>query len=165
VRRLLLPLFVGLIAAVSAFIVTTSAGLPERVASHFARGGQANGWMPHDAYLAFILSAAIGVPLVLVVALAWLPRVFPRAVNLPSRAYWFEPERRDATLATLAAFAWAFGCVLTLLVAGLHWAVVRANASTPPALEESTLNALLAAFVFSIACWILAWVLRFRRPR
>jgi uncharacterized membrane protein len=164
-RRFLLPLFIGLIVAVSAFIVTTSAGLPERVASHFARGGQANSWMPRDAYLAFILFAAIGVPLVLVVALAWLPRVFPRTVNLPNRAYWFEPERREATLATLSAFAWAFGCVLTLLVAGLHWAVVQANASTPPALAESTVDALLAAFVLAIGCWVLAWVLRFRRPR
>jgi uncharacterized membrane protein len=163
--RFLLPLFVGLIAAVSAFIVTTSAGLPRRVASHFARGGQANGWMSHEAYLAFILSTAIGVPLILVVALAWLPRVFPRSVNLPNRAYWFEPERRGATLATLAAFAWAFGCVLTLLVAGLHWAIVQANSATPPALEESTVNSLLAAFVLAIACWILAWRLRFRRPR
>jgi uncharacterized membrane protein len=164
-RRFLLPLFIGLIVAVSAFIVTTSAELPERVASHFARGGQANGWMPRDAYLGFILLAASGVPLVLVFALAWLPRVFPRAVNLPNRAYWFEPERRDATLATLSAFAWAFGCVLTLLVAGLHWAVVQANALTPPVLAASTVNTLLVAFVLAIACWILAWALRFRRPR
>jgi uncharacterized membrane protein len=164
-RRFLLPLFIGLIVAVGAFIVTTSAGLPERVASHFARGGQANGWMQRDAYLGFILSAAIGLPLVLVASLAWLPRVFPRAVNLPNRAYWFEPERRNATLATLSAFAWAFGCVLTLLVGGLHWAVVQANSATPPALEASTVNALLSAFVLAIACWILAWLLRFRRPR
>jgi hypothetical protein len=120
--------------------------------------------MLRDAYLGFILFAAIGVPLLLVVALAWLPRLFPRAVNLPNRAYWFEPERRDATLATLSAFAWAFGCVLTLFVAGLHWAVVEANAATPPTLAGSTVNALLAAFVLAIAGWILAWILRFRRP-
>lgn len=164
-RRFLVPLFIGLIFAVGAFIVTTSAGLPERVASHFARGGQANGWMPRDAYLGFILFAAIGVPLVLVVALAWLPRMFPRAVNLPNRAYWFEPERREGTLGALSTFAWAFGCVLTLLVAGLHWAVVQANSGTPAVLAVSTVDVLLTAFALAIACWILAWVLRFRRPR
>ena len=164
-RRFLAPLFVALLAAVGAFILATSAELPERVASHFVRGGQANGWMPRDAYLVFILIVAIGVPLVVVALLAWLPRVFPRVVSLPNGAYWLEPERRDATLRSIGGFAWAFGCVLTLFIGGVHAALIAANARTPPALSESALEALLAAFLLAIAGWVAAWCLRFRRPR
>jgi hypothetical protein len=158
-------LFVALVTAGAAFIVATSGSLPERVASHFARGGQANGWMPREAYVSFILGAAVVVPFVLVALLAWLPHAFPRAVNLPNRAYWLAEERRDATLASLSAFAWTFGALLVLLIAGLHWAVVEANASRPPVLAESAVDALLAGFGLSIGVWILAWYLRFRRPR
>ncbi len=164
-RRFLLPLFVAILASAVVFILATSAGLPERVASHFARSGQANGWMPRETYVPFILGAAVLVPLIVVTLLAWLPRVAPRAVNLPNRAYWLEPSRRDATLESLSAFAWSFGSVLTLLISGLHWAVVRANASAPPRLAETTVNSLLAAFAIAIGVWILAWYLRFRRPR
>lgn len=164
-RRLAPLLVVALVAAGAAFIVATSGNLPERVASHFARGGQANGWMPREAYVAFILGAAVLIPFVLVALLAWLPHAFPRAVNLPNRAYWLAEERRDATLASLSAFAWTFGALLVLLIAGLHWAVVEANASRPPVLAESAVDALLAGFGLSIGVWILAWYLRFRRPR
>lgn len=164
-RRLVPLLVVALVAAGAAFIVATSGNLPERVASHFARGGQANGWMPREAYVAFILGAAVLIPFFLVALLAWLPLAFPRAVNLPNRVYWLAEERRDATLASLSAFAWTFGALLVLLIAGLHWAVVEANASRPPVLAESAIYALLAGFGLSIGVWILAWYLRFRRPR
>lgn len=157
-------LFVALVVTGAAFIVATSGNLPERVASHFARGGQANGWMPRETYVGFILGAAVLVPLVLVALLAWLPHAFPRAVNLPNRAYWLAEERRAATLASLSTFAWMFGVLLVVLVSGVHWAVVEANASHPPVLAESVLDALLAGFGLSIGVWILAWYLRFRRP-
>jgi uncharacterized membrane protein len=164
-RRFLLPLFVALLVGAAAFIAVTSTTLPERVASHFARGGQANGWMPRESYVVFILGAAVLVPAVLVTLLAWLPRVFPRAINLPNRAYWFEPTRRDATLKSLSAFAWSFGSALCVLIAGLHWAVVQANAANPPMLAEASVNALLAGFATTLCVWIVAWFLRFRRRR
>jgi uncharacterized membrane protein len=163
-RRLLPLFFIVLVAGGAAFIVVTSGNLPERVASHFARGGQANGWISRTAYVGFILAAAVLVPFVLVALLAWLPRAFPRAVNLPNRAYWFGEERRDATLASLSAFAWTFGALLVLLIAGVHWAVVEANATRPPVLAERAVDALLAGFGLSIGVWIVAWYLRFRRP-
>jgi hypothetical protein len=163
-RRFLPLLFLGLVVAGATFVAATSADLPERVASHFARGGRANGWMPRNAYIGFILGAAVLVPSVVAALIAWLPRAFPRAVNLPNRAYWFEEERRDATLASLSAFAWGFGCALVILVAGMHWAVVQANTSRPPVLNETAVDALLGGFALVLGVWILAWYLRFRRP-
>lgn len=164
-RRLLVPLSLALILGSGIFVLATSLALPDRVASHFVPGGRANGWMPRETYLIFILTAAVLVPLVLVAMLAWLPRAFPRFVNLPNRDYWFEPDRRETTLAALSAFAWGFAGVISVLVAGLHRAVVDANASEPPVLQESTVYARRAAFTVAIGGWLLAWVLRFRRPR
>ena len=44
----------GLCLVVAPIVVwTTSAQLPARVASHFARGGYANGFMSQDAYVVF----------------------------------------------------------------------------------------------------------------
>jgi hypothetical protein len=57
-----------------------------------------------------------------------------------------------------------FGVLLVVLVSRVHWAVVEANASHPPVLAESVLDALLAGFGLLIGVWILAWYLRFRRP-
>ena len=163
-RRLAPLVFVALLVASAAFIVATWGHLPERVASHFAPGGQANGWMPRETYVGFILGAAVLVPSLLVALLAWLPRAFPRSVNLPNRAYWFADERRDATVATLSAFAWSFGALLVALVTGVHWAVVEANARRPPVLAGGTIETLLVGFGVAIGAWILAWYLRFRRP-
>jgi hypothetical protein len=163
-RRLIIPLFFALLGGSAVLIVATSSALPDRVASHFARGGQANGWMARETYVAFMLGAGVLLPILLVALLAWLPRAFPGAVNLPNRAYWLEAERRDATLASVSSFAWTFGSMLAALIAGVHWAVVQANANVPPRLSESTLEALLIAFGAVLAVWILAWYLRFRRP-
>lgn len=163
-RRFVAPLFFVLLGASALFIIGTSEALPERVASHFARGGEANGWMPRETYVAFILIAALGVPLALVALLAWLPRAFPNAVNLPNRAYWFATERREATLASFSSFAWVFGSLLAALMAGVHWAILRANAGTPPRFPESAFWALLIGFGSILAIWLAAWYLRFRRP-
>jgi hypothetical protein len=164
-RRYFASAGLAVVVGAGAFILATSAALPEQVASHFVHGGQANGWMPRATYVGFMVAAAVVVPLVLVTMLAWLPRIFPRAINLPNRDYWFDVERRDATLASLSAFAWGFASAIALLVAGLHRAVVAANDSNPPILSETTVDALLAGFVLVLTAWIVAWFVRFRRPR
>ena len=141
-KRSLFPVFLAALVVAATFIAVTSSALPARVASHFVRGGEANGWMTRESYVAFILGVALGVPLFVATLIAWLPRAFAGAVNLPNRAYWFAPERREGTLASLAAFAWSFGAALALLLAGLHWTVVAANAHTPPRLEDGAVAAL-----------------------
>jgi len=73
-RRLTPWLYIAVVVACAAFIVSTSGDLPERVASHFGRDGQANGWMPREMYVRFILGAAVLVPLILV-ALLWIFRL------------------------------------------------------------------------------------------
>ena len=73
-RRLFLPLFFALAIAVTATILATSGMLPERVASHFASGGAANGWMSREAYVLIVLAMATLLPLFIVAMMARLPR-------------------------------------------------------------------------------------------
>jgi uncharacterized membrane protein len=163
-RRFALPLFIAVAVAAVAFVITTSGALPERVASHFVLGGKPDGWMTREAYLLVILLAATLLPLVIVVLMAGMARVFPRLVNLPNRDYWLATERREAALAALADFGWGFASLVTLFVAGMHWTILDANASVPPRLAEAYVDLLVAASFVAIAAWIIALYLYFRRP-
>ena len=63
-RRWGIAFFVLLVASAAA-IVTTSAELPPRVASHFVSGGRANGWQTLETYRVWMLGFGVGLPLVL----------------------------------------------------------------------------------------------------
>ena len=58
--------FVLAVVVAPIVVWTTSAQLPARVASHFGRGGYANGFMSHDAYVLFMLAMTTILPLVVV---------------------------------------------------------------------------------------------------
>ncbi|MFT7723920.1 MAG: hypothetical protein QM788_14010 [Roseateles sp.] len=51
---------------------------------------------------------------------AWLGRTRPDLINLPHRAYWLAPERREATLARLGEHLSGVGLMLVLLMGGIH---------------------------------------------
>ena len=163
-RRFFLPLFIALAASGAAFIIATGGDLPIQVASHFGRTDQPNAWTPRDTYVAIMVGAATLLPLFLVVLIAGLPRIFPRAVNIPNRDYWLAPERRARSLAALADFGWAFGCLLTLFIVGVHWVVVVANTSVPAQLPHRPFQGLIAGFIAAMCIWTIALCLRFRRP-
>jgi uncharacterized membrane protein len=161
-RRFFLPLFLALSAAALGFVVVSAGALPERVASHFARGGLPNGWMTRGSYLTVVAFSATLLPLATVLLLSVVTRVLPRALNMPNRDYWLAPERREATRAALAGFGWAFACILTLFFAGIHWTILDAHTNAPPRLAEAPVHALVIGFAIAVAVWVVALILRFR---
>ena len=160
-RRFFLPLFIALAASGAAFIIATAGDLPIQVASHFGRTDQPNAWSPRDTYVAITVGAATLLPLFLVVLITWLPRIFPGAMNLPNRDYWLAPEHRERSLAALADFGWAFGCLLALFIVGV---VVAANTNVPVQLPARPFQGLIAGFIAAMCIWTVALCLRFRRP-
>lgn len=162
-RRFFLPLFIALAAGSAAFIIATAGDLPVQVASHFGPGDRPNAWTPRDTYVAIMVAAATLLPLFLVALIAWLPRAFPGAVNIPNRDYWLAPERRERSLAALANFGWVFACLLTLFIVGVHWVIVAAHASVPTQLPDRPFQALIAGFIAAMCLWTVALCLRFRR--
>jgi uncharacterized membrane protein len=159
-------LLFGLSVVVAPIVVwTTSAQLPARVASHFAKGGYANGFMGHDAYVLFMLAMTTLLPLVVVACIGLVPRVATSSLSLRYREHWLAPQRRAETMATLATWGCAFGVLLVLFLTGIHFLTLEANARTPPRLDEGAFFAVLVAFLVLLAAWIGFMVIRFGRPR
>ena len=96
--RLCSMLFAAVLIVVAWFIVATTGQLADPVATHFGSDYLANGFMTRDGYLAFSLAFSTLLPVIVAGAVGWLPRLFPRSVNVPNRDYWLAPERRAATL-------------------------------------------------------------------
>jgi hypothetical protein len=147
------------------FVGVTTGTLPPRVATHFASGGMANGWMPRDGYLWFALVLQL-LPLGLFLGIGWLPVRFDRFTNLPHRDYWLAPARREATAAWLRGMGASLACAMALLLIGLHAAILDANARMPPRLDEPLFIAGLVTFVAVVIAGVIAMHVKFRNvPR
>lgn len=93
-----LRVLLGVLLLAAVFVIVTSLELPPVVASHFALGGIANGFMSRQGYVVFMLIMMVGLVVVFELTTRAL-RLFPaRSFNLPNRDYWLAPERRDETL-------------------------------------------------------------------
>ena len=156
-------LFVLVLIVAPIVVYGTSAGLPERVATHFGSGGLANGWMRHDVYVAFMVAMTTLLPLVVVALTGFVPRIATSQIKIANRDHWLAPARRAQTLAWLAGHASWLGIVLLLFLVGMHVLIVQANAVRPARLDEALFFTLMAAFVVLIFAWVVAMTLRFRR--
>ena len=155
--------FIAMVAVTAATIAATSSGLPDPVATHFGGGGRANGWMSRDGYVAFMAAMAVGLPLVMWVSMAWLPRVAPRLVNIPHREQWMAAPQREFALASLAGFGAGFAALTSAFLCGLHLLIVAANEIAPPVLPQTGFLWLLGLFLGGLALLLVALMWRFRR--
>lgn len=152
------------VAVSAAVILTTSADLPMRVASHFNAAGDGSGFMSLDEYRRLMLALAVAMPLGIVAALGLLPRVAPGLVNVPNARAWLSPPYRDETLATLGMRGALCAILITAFICAVHLLIVRANAQAPVHLDATALGVVVGAFVLAIAAWVIALILRFRKP-
>ena len=155
-------LFVLLLVISATVIIATTSQLPAQVASHFGAGGAANGAMTRSGYLLFMLAFAVGVPLLVVLSMAVLPRLFGNAINIPNRDYWLAPARREATLRYITAHACWLGSLLTVFIGAIHLLLLEANATHPPHLPGAPFWTVLALFLVAMAFWSITLMLRFR---
>src|SRR5450432_4328425 len=107
------------------FVWLTSGGLPSVVASHFAAGGAANGFMPRSTYIVFMLAVTVLVPSLIALSGRLIEALPVARINLPNRDHWLAPERRAETLAALSAQSVAFAALLAAFLCFVHWLVVR----------------------------------------
>ena len=154
--------FVLCLSAAATYIVTTTSALPERVASHFGPGNAANAFMTRDGYLMFMLAFAVVLPAFAAAMIGLLPRMRTNSINIPHKAWWLDPKRRDETLNALSAHGAWLGSLIALFIAALHYVLIVANRSTPPQLPADLFVMLLVGFVAAIVLWAGALWLRFR---
>jgi hypothetical protein len=159
----LTKVFILFVVAAEIFIWLTSAALPPSVASHFAAGGAANGFMSRGAYVGVMLGVTLVAPF-LVALSGQLVSVLPvRLINLPNRQYWLAPRRRAATIASLTRLSVCFASALIVFLCFLHWLVIRANESPVPRLERMPMFIGLALFLAGTVVWLVVLVRRFGR--
>jgi hypothetical protein len=140
------------------------AALPERVAIHFPWGGAADGWASRlDSILLTVTLDAL-LFLTLWLSPALLRRTPATWVNLPNRAYWLSPERREATIARFSERLWAFGTALFLFLLAVGLLTLEANRSDPVRLDEPLLLVALGGFLAYTLYWAAALLRDFRLP-
>jgi hypothetical protein len=162
-HRLSYVLLAAALAVAGAVEIATFSLLPAVVPARFAADGTPRGFTVRDVYIATMLGITIGLPLLVVLSMAWLPRVAPRSLNLPHRDYWLAPPRRAGTLATLGAFVCVLGSMVALFAMSVHLLIVDTNLAPGGRLSPAFI-VLLAGFVAGVASWIAALYWRFRRP-
>ena len=146
-----MAVFILLLAALAAFVVVTSQGMPLVVASHFGVNGLPNGFMPRTTYTVVMLVLVVVLPFLLAALPSALARRGGAGLNIPNRAYWLAPERYAATAAYLNLQGKVSSGALALFLAYVHWLVVRANASIPAALPLAPFYAGMVAFLVIVA--------------
>jgi hypothetical protein len=157
-RSSLSMLFLFALCAAAAFVWLTSGELPTVVASHFAASGVANGFMPREYYVRFMLAMIIVLP-ALVAFLPGLSLKSPNVrINLPNREYWLEPGRRDDTIQVLCASMRRFAMLLLVFLSYVHWLVVRANLMTPPGLPKLWFIGGLGVFLLATLIWFAMFI-------
>jgi uncharacterized membrane protein len=161
-------LFLGIVLLAIAQAMRAFALLPARVASSFGGSGVARGWMGKEGF--FVMYA------VLILLAAFVGFALPRAIargssaqlNLPNKAYWLAPERRELAMALLArSMAW-FGCGLLLFEVLVIELVIRANLQAQsggqPRLANGPFAVLLVGFLVFTFSWTVRMILRFAKP-
>ena len=158
-------LYAAWLALVVVFVLVSGTQLPPTVASHFVGSGEADAFMSRAGYLGAMCFFAAGVPAIMVFWTRRLIHRAPQRVNLPNRAYWLAPERREGTLRAITSHMMVFGFALSLLLAWAHWEVIQANLRQPPRLASGRFLAGLGTFAVATAWWVYRLYARFRRMR
>jgi hypothetical protein len=105
--------------------------LPARVATHFNLQGLANGWQTRGDFLLWASLGPIAMGLFVVVVIG-LCLKFPRAWNLPHKAYWTAPEQLPQARAFLLAWAFWLAALLLLSTGLLLQGVLQVNLGAVP---------------------------------
>jgi uncharacterized membrane protein len=147
------------------FIVYTGHYLPETVATHFGTDNRANGWMSRNGYLVFLLCCTVGVSIFVSFAVGTLPRKYPHWTNVPNRDHWLSNERCEDSLRFLSAHGMRLGCLIIMMMLGMHYTILLANHMRPPMLPVSIFSSILIGFALALLWWVVRLYRRFPKPK
>lgn len=126
--------------------------LPERV-------GDPGKTMGRTGFVLLMLTLSVAVPWQCVEGVAWIARRFPSSMNLPNKAYWLAPERREATLIRLRDAMAPLGLLLVVHLAGLQLFMLQRSGVAAIALPQQ----LWLAGAGLLALLLVAWVVQLHR--
>jgi uncharacterized membrane protein len=134
------------------------------MASHFNGVGDANGWSSKAFFFGLTGFVLVLLTTFFAILPAWIQQMPARLINLPNKDYWLAPERREATMARMAAALTWFGCATVIFLNAVTWLVIRVNLGLYPALPSSTMWALIAVFLLCVVLLTLRMLYLGRRP-
>jgi len=141
---------------------TFDAQLPDTLAVHFGTSGRPDGWQSRQQFWIFSFGMIYGTWLFMA-ALAFLIHKTPdRWINLPNKAYWLAPERRDATLRRLSGGLEVFATVQAAWMAWLIDSMIRTNLSGTPELGNLFFWQ-LGLYLVALAIWMVWYIAGFFR--
>ena len=139
--------------------------LPDRMASHFAASGAANGWMTKTQF--FATYALVFLPALLVEF--WVSgRIAKKPdakLNLPNKEYWLAPERRAETFGYFDSFLAWYGCAFLFVEVFAMGLAMRANFDTPPQMPTGPIVSVIAGFVLYNIVAVVAMLRKFSTTR
>jgi uncharacterized membrane protein len=137
--------------------------MPQRMASHFAADGHANGWQSREAFFVLMLLVFSTSAVVCFLAPRQIAANSNARINLPHRDYWLALERRAETMRTISAtMAW-FGCgILFVLLCGTLLAM-QANLAPDHRFNSEAMIVVLGGFLVGLLGLLVRLVRHFQR--
>ena len=157
--------FVTLTALALVAVVASSLGLPDPVSLGFGAKGRGGVLVSRDVYMTSIAALVTLGPAVVFASSGWAPKRWTCLVNIPHKAYWFAPERREQTEAALAMLGLALAAVALASIVYLHVIVVDVNEAVPVLVEPWRSRGLAWFDTVAVGAIAGATWLRFRRAR
>ncbi|MEM9291661.1 MAG: DUF1648 domain-containing protein [Acidobacteriota bacterium] len=153
-----------MLLAIAAQAVYYYPQLPEQVATHFGVDGVADDWSSKNAFFVGEGVAVVLMMLTFLVMPRFLRLMPDSLVNLPNKAYWLAPSRREATLQKMEdGMIWCGVATLGLMLVIFQWAI-QANLQPPQQIPAGSLWLLLAAYSGVLMVWVVRFCRSFRLP-
>lgn len=149
--------------AAGLFVWSTGSNMPAEVASHFNASGQADSFLSRDTYLTLMV-VVVCLSTLVVGGMGRLLTSLPEdSINLPNKAYWLSPERKNESLNYISNWLQFFSAGMAVFLCFVHWIVVQANSTESQQLDSSVFYLGLAFMLFGLMGSIYALVRRFTK--
>ena len=157
--------FSALIVVLAVLIFNSIGDLPAKVAVHFDANSSPNIWVSREEYGIFALLFGIGLPLILFVIMAGLPRLTSGKGFIPNNEYWFADERKQETENFLLQHSSWLGTMTAAVIYGIHVLLTRANELNPPKLSTDRFLIMVLLYLCGLIWWTTAFFRHFQKPR
>ena len=138
--------------------------LPDRVASHFGKDGQPDGWLSKNSHFFLMQGLYVFMFLMFYFSPVLIFKVPPQSVNLPNRDFWLSPENREQTRQKISNAMYEMGVYIFLFFGFIGYLAFQANQDPPFCLNESIFIIGLCGFFALTIYWIIKFMLSFKKP-
>lgn len=135
--------------------------LPQRVAVHFNFHGTADGWVSRQSLPLICLGTVVVLALLFWGIGKLIRRVPDNLINLPNKAYWLAPQRREETYHDIYLYLMWMGNLTILFLLVLFQDLIRFNRSAGS--HSLMFWPVVIIYILAISLLSLKMILRFSK--